>query len=217
MREPRNTSSIESPGALGQLGSRQAFEVGTGVLTTARMLLRPLMAEDRGAFVAAVRASRAELDRLHPLHVSGESDDELFDRQLQLSREGERRGAAWRRVGVLESGEIVGAFNINAIVRGLTFEGEAAWWVRSDRTGRGLATEGVRAMFAYALSDMPSGLGLHTLHAMIEPANAASRRIAEKLGLAREANVTAKVRFPDGWHTHDVFRVTVESFRTSAA
>lgn len=203
-------------GPLGELAARCAIEVPARVITTERFLLRPLVSDDRAAFLEAIRVSRAELDRTHPLHEPGESDDELFLRQIKLMSEGERTGRACRRVGLLPDGRILGAFSINAIARGLSFEGELAWWVRTDLAGRGLATEGVRAIAMHAFTDLPDGLGLHTLHAMIEPGNVRSTRIAEKLGATLVKGVPAKVRIGAAWRTHDIFALSCGSFTSSA-
>lgn len=201
-------------GPLGELAARPAIEVPSRLLTTERFVLRPLVADDRGAFLDAIRASRAELDRTHPLHEAGESDEELFLRQLRLQAEGERTGRACRRVGAFPDGTILGAFNVNAIARGLSFEGELSWWVRTDMAGRGLASEGVGALAAHALADLPGGLGLHTLHAMIEPGNTASLRIAAKSGFTPVKRVSARVRVAGEWRAHDVFALTPESMRS---
>ncbi|NUQ52160.1 MAG: GNAT family N-acetyltransferase [Phycisphaerales bacterium] len=203
---------LDAAGPLGELATRHALEVPSRILTTERFVLRPLVADDRAAFLDAIRVSRAELDRTHPLHEPGESDDELFLRQLRLQAEGERTGRACRRVGAFLDGTILGAFNVNAIARGLSFEGELSWWVRTDMAGRGLASEGVGALAAHALADLPGGLGLHTLHAMIEPGNRASLRIAAKLGFTAVRGVSARVRVAGEWRAHDVFALTSESF-----
>lgn len=212
-RERTRTFAPSSGGPLGELAARYAVEVPSRVLATDRFILRPLVADDRDAYLEAVRVSRCELDRTYPLHEAGERDDELFIRQLKLLAEGERSGRACRRVGVLGDGRIIGAFNVTAIARGLSFEGELAWWVRSDMAGRGLASEGVRVITTHALTELPEGLGLHTLHAMIEPSNLASRRIAERLGFASVKGVTAKVRIGDEWRTHDMFALRAESLQ----
>ncbi|MFO0834345.1 MAG: GNAT family protein [Phycisphaerales bacterium] len=212
----RFTMAPSADGPLGELAARYALEVHSRVITTERFLLRPLVADDRAAFFEAIRVSRAELDRTHPLHEPGESDDELFLRQIRLLAEGERTGRACRRVGVLPDGRILGAFNINAIARGLSFEGELAWWVRTDLAGRGLATEGVHAIATHAFADLPQGLGLHTLHAMIESGNVRSTRIAEKLGATPVKGVPAKVRIGTEWRTHDVYTLTPESLQSTA-
>ncbi len=210
------TFAPDSGSPLGELAARHALEVPSRTVTTERFILRPLVSDDRDAYLDAVRASRSELDRTHPLHEAGENDDEFFQRQIKLQSEGERTTRACRRVGVLGDGRLFGAFNVTAIARGLSFEGELAWWVRSDLAGRGLATEGVRAIAAYALADLPEGLGLHTLHAMIEPSNLASLRIAQKIGFSIVKGVTGKVRIGSEWRTHDVFALTLESLQAAA-
>lgn len=211
------TAPPSADGPLGELAARYALEVPARVITTERFLLRPLVSDDRAAFLDAIQVSRRELDRTHPLHEPGESDDELFLRQIRLTAEGERTGRACRRIGVLPDGRILGAFNINAIARGLSFEGELAWWVRTDLAGRGLATEGARAIATHALTDLPEGLGLHTLHAMIEPANVWSIRIAERLGATLVKGVPAKVRIGAEWRTHNVYTLTLESLQAATA
>ena len=59
---------------------------------------------------------------------------------------------------------------------------EVGYHVRADRQGRGLATEAAAACRDYARSIV----GVDHLVAIISPDNAASRRVAEKLGLRLE-------------------------------
>lgn len=58
-------------------------------------------------------------------------------------------------------------------------ETELGWRLRRAAWGRGLATEGARAVSAHA----GEALGLDRVVALVRPANAASRRVAEKVGL----------------------------------
>ncbi len=102
-----------------------------------RLELRALVESDRRPYLDAVCASRQALDRWAPLHRTGESDDELFDRQIALARAGETHANAFRRVGWFE-GRIAGGFNLSTITRGLQFEADVNWWVRSDLTRMGL-------------------------------------------------------------------------------
>ena len=53
-------------------------------LRTARMVLRPLRESDRAAYIAAVLESRAALEASMPMHRAGESDDQMFARQLAM-------------------------------------------------------------------------------------------------------------------------------------
>jgi RimJ/RimL family protein N-acetyltransferase len=56
---------------------------------------------------------------------------------------------------------------------------QIGWHVRRDLWGQGLATEAARACRDYAFAQ----LHLAALHALIQPENTASRRVAEKIGM----------------------------------
>lgn len=60
---------------------------------------------------------------------------------------------------------------------------EIGYWIRTSRTGQGYATEATAALAAIALTVC----GADRVEIRVDPANAASRRIPEKLGFAREA------------------------------
>ncbi|HYE61178.1 MAG TPA: GNAT family protein [Phycisphaerales bacterium] len=180
-----------------------------GLVRTARMVLRPLRESDKGEFLRVLSLSRQHLHKFSCLHREGESDAQLFARQLEMCRVGDERGTAWRRVGVLDGGRIAGCFNLNAITRGLTFEADANWWVSADVSGQGLGTEGVAAMIDYALADLPSGLGLHKVQAAIMPGNAASIRLARHVGLRRQASEKVSIRIGDRWELHEVYSRSV--------
>lgn len=154
-------------------------------IRTPRMVLRPLTASDRPEFVRVIGLSRMHLARFCPLHREGESDDNLFDRQLALTRGSLVTGRAWRRAAFDADGKMVGVFNLNDLVTGLECAAEANWWVSADAVRRGYAFEGLGAMLRHALDDPPRGLGLHRVRALISPANLASVRMAVRLGFAR--------------------------------
>jgi ribosomal-protein-alanine N-acetyltransferase len=201
---------------------KQAFRTvemhAPGLVRTARMTLRPLRDSDRAEFLRVMRLSREHLERFSCLHREGETDDQLFERQLDMCRAGDQRGTAWRRVGVLDDGTIVGGFNLNAITRGLTFEADANWWVSADQARRGLGFEGAAAMLEHALADIPVGLGLHKIHAAIMPGNIAGKRLAAKLGLRPQLNARVSIRIGDRWEFHEVYaRSVLDSPVTSKA
>lgn len=176
-----------------------------GILRTDRLVLRPLSEGDRDEFLRVVRLSRADLDAFAPLHLPEESDERMFARQLELTRRGEEAGTALRRVGVLGDGSIAGAFNLNTISRGLSWSADLNWWVASDLAGRGLATEGVRALADFALADLPAGLGLHEVRVFIQRQNAASIRVADKAGFARQGDERSYIQTGEHWHIHDLY------------
>ncbi len=179
---------------------------GRSLMRTARLTLRPLRESDREEYLRVIRTSRDHLDRFSPLHRPGESDDDLFLRQLELTGTGDHNVTAWRRIGVLDDGHIAGAFNLNAIRRGLCLEADANWWIAADRVRLGLGVEGVRGMLDYAFMDLPRGLGLHRVFAGIQPENGASLRMAARLGFVRvEGGVSSYLHAGGRWERHDVY------------
>ncbi len=177
-------------------------------IRTDRLDLRPLEPGDRAPYLALVAQNAENLSAWIPLHEPGETDDAFFDRQLRLCREGDKAGNAWRRVATLHDGTIVGCFHLNSVTRGLAWEADAAWWVGAEHAGQGLATEGVRAMVAFAFEPLPVGLGLHSVHCGIEPGNEASRRVAEKCGFALKPGRRSYLKVGPRWVQHEFYLVT---------
>lgn len=197
LQPSHHLSRLTTAARLARMRPQEAVEVpshGPWELITGRLLLRPLRVSDRGAYIEAVRASRAELDTYCPLHKPGETDEELFERQVQLSRAAEATGRALRCIGVdrAAGGRILAAFNLNDISHGLEPRAEANFWVRSDAAGRGLASEALQALLAHAFAPrcprqaaaagLLAGLGLMRIEGLIAPENSASIRLVRRLG-----------------------------------
>lgn len=202
----RTAVRASSRDLLGRIAPRTPVEViSPEDVRTPSLTLRPLTEGDRRAYLALVNDSREHLTPWIPLNAEGESDDAYFDRQLERCSSGDQSGEAWRRVGALEDGTLVGAFNLNAITRGLSWHTDAVWWIGREHTRRGLASEGVSAMLEYALGDPPMGLGLHAVHAGIDPENVGSRRLVERLGFSQDASQRSHLQVGREWRTHDFF------------
>lgn len=82
---------------------------------------------------------------------------------------------------VLEGGSVVGTCGLR-VIRPQLAQGEIGYWIRSDRTGRGYATEAAGALVDVGFD----ALGLERLELRAGVGNAASRRVAEKLGFRQE-------------------------------
>lgn len=207
MSEPSQNAHSRLVRALGGLGTKRPVEVGAGdrSVRTERMTLRLLKPSDRAPFIEAVRVSAADVAPWTPLHEEGADDDALFERQLAVAAQSDASKSAWRRVGVLSDGTIVGAFHLNAITRGLDWHADATWWVRSDFTRQGYASEGIRAMLAHAFSPMPEGLGLFAVHCGIDPRNEPSRRCAEACGFVHDPGQRSYLKLGTQWAVHEFY------------
>lgn len=194
--------------------SRAARAIPTGlpVIRTRRLVLRCLAESDLGEFTRVMDLSREHLHRWIPIVAPQESNTQAMKRCISLAANGDQTRSAWRRVACTPSGRLVGGFSIFAITRGLTSEGCAHWWVAADAIGRGYGREIVAAAVAHATRDLPSGLGLHAVHAAIHPDNAVSAALARRVGFVH-TGVCQPVRVGDRWERHDqyVFRVRADA------
>ena len=193
------------------------------VLRTTRLTLRPLQDSDLPASIAALHASEAHFAPWlpAPADIGVDSVESLAQRQFDRARSSHADHSACRLVGVDGHGRLVGAFNLNNIVRGVLQNADAGWSVNAGFTRQGFATEAMAAMLRLALLPEPPpaesprwgsahGLGLHRVQAAIIPTNTASLGVARKLGLRHEGLARRYVKIAGRWQDHELFAVTSE-------
>lgn len=171
-----------------------------------RLTLRAMQSSDRDEYIRVCALSEALVAPWSPRRPEGDTWAALFERQLQRAAE----GTAWKGIGVLDDGRIGGLFNLNEIVRGPFQNAYAGWSVNAEVAGRGLATEGVRQLLAFAFAPAPDGLGLHRVQANIVPRNAASARVAEKAGFRLEGLARNYLFIAGVWEDHLMYARTTE-------
>lgn len=166
-------------------------------LETERLVLRPFTTDD--------------LDGIHAV-LSDPISMQYYP--APFAREQSRRWIEWNLghyrdhghgLWVLESkdtGELVGDCGLIPQTVDGQREVEVGWHVRRDRQRQGLATEAARECVRYAFED----LGLERLISLIRPENVPSRRVAEKLGMTVEKEVS---HGPDSGWPHLVYTLSV--------
>ncbi len=113
--------------------------------------------------------------------------DEVFDRAL---RHWQELGFGWRSALEKASGDWLGFVGLNRI--GAWIEGvapdeiEIGWWIVRAVWSRGYASEGAAAVRDEGLERV----GLDRMIARLQPANGASARVAEKIGMKLELETT---------------------------
>jgi len=153
-----------------------SLDLGDGLALTS---LEPWQAAEFAAFVAAER------DHLAAWLPWGSSvvDEETARTFLQLFADGTaadgRRIYALRVEGRMVGGTLFRSFEAGAGVC------EVGVWLAAGAQGRGYVTRAVAAMLDWALVDR----GLHRAEWKCVPENAASRRVAERLGLTLEGTL----------------------------
>ena len=180
------------------------------VARTSRLTLRPIFAEDRDAFIQMHEQSHTSFAPWSPNLPEG-GYAALFDLQHERYVQGELTGIECRRVAIVtETGEMAGVFAFSNIVRGSWCSCNAGWRVNSTLQGQGICTEAMLAMLEIAFNEQPHGLGLHRVEAGVVPTNAASLRIAEKIGMRREGLAKRYLKINGTWQEHAIFAKTAE-------
>jgi ribosomal-protein-alanine N-acetyltransferase len=146
------------------------------VLETDRLLLRELAMTDLDDLAALYRDP--EVRRYFPdgTRTYEQTREELaWVIDVYYGRYGYGLWAAIDRA----SGAFVGRCGLLPWQIGGRTEVEVAYLLDRSVWGRGLATEAARAISAHAFATLP----VERLIALIDPANTASRRVAEKIGM----------------------------------
>jgi RimJ/RimL family protein N-acetyltransferase len=158
-------------------------------IPTPRLRLEPLSA----AHVAGTwEATEASLGELRPWLVWTRNSS-LRDTAL-FAAHAEAEWAAGREFtfAIVEEDAVVGTCSIR-VLRPLLGHGEIGYWVRSDRAGRGYATEAAHALVGLGFD----GLSLERIELRAGVGNRASRRVASKLGFRREGLLRRGARGAD--------------------
>ena len=92
-----------------------------------------------------------------------------------------------------DTGEFVGSCGLSEILRAHRRAG-LGYWIRTSCTGRGYATDAARTVLRLGVED----LGLERVELEIAVDNAASRRVAEKVGCTYEAVLRRRLILPAG-------------------
>jgi [ribosomal protein S5]-alanine N-acetyltransferase len=163
--------------------------------------LRPPVAEDREAFIAAMKSSA----ELHRPWVTPPVSAPEFDAWLTRSARSDFDANLATRVA---DGAIVGYFNISQIIRGplqsafLGYGGVAEW------SGAGYMTAALDLVVERAFTD----LALHRIEANIQPANAASIALVERCGFVREGFSERYLKIGGSWRDHARFAIRAEQW-----
>jgi RimJ/RimL family protein N-acetyltransferase len=149
------------------------------VLETERLRIRPLREEDAGAF--------AELNadpRVMEHYPRVQTREESVARLAELIERGRRGGLGVWACELRGSGEWLGCLALSdwCFPERQVHGTEIGWKIAHAHWGRGYAPEGARRLLRYAFGE----LGLGEIIALTAERNDRSRRVMEKLGMARD-------------------------------
>ena len=164
-------------------------------ITGPRVYLRPPRIDDTGAFLAAVRASRA----LHGSWTKPPSTKARYE--AWVTRFAPRGDAPTHAAYLLfrsEDHALLGVFNFSEIVRGAFLSTYLGYMGFLPHAGKGYMTEGM----ALALDVAFRKLALHRVEVNIQPTNKRSLALAERVGFTREGFSRRYVKIAGRWRDH---------------
>ena len=154
-----------------------------------RIAVRPILAADRAAFVAAARASRS----LHRPWVTAPTDLHAFDRHL-----GRLDGISHFGFVVDLQGQLVGAINLTNVVMGSFCSGYLSYFAFAGFERRGYMRAGLDAVVRQAFGT----IRLHRLEANIQPGNLASIALVRSCGFQQEGFSPNYLKIGGRWRDH---------------
>lgn len=170
-----------------------------------RVWIRPPAIDDCATFLAAVRQSRS----LHHPWVSPPATKEAYRRYVQRVSSSTHRAFL---VVQTEGKNLVGAINLNNIIRGAFRNAFLGYFAFSNYERKGLMHEGMQLVLAYAFRK----LKLHRLEANIQPDNRSSIALVQKCGFEREGFSRRYLRIAGRWRDHERWALCAEDFSHAA-
>lgn len=119
-----------------------------------------------------------------------------------------RRGLGLPLV-ITYDGRFVGQVTVTGITWGSARWGQVGYWIDREVAGRGITPTAVALVVDHCFRV----LGLHRIEIAVRPENAASLRVAEKLGFRREGQAPRYLHIDGAWRDHVIFGLTVEEVR----
>jgi ribosomal-protein-alanine N-acetyltransferase len=157
-----------------------------------RVHIRRVARADEKEFTRLMRDSR----QLHEPWISPPTNAVLFRHYIQrISREDHEGFAICRN----QDDRIVGAININHIVRGSFLSASLGYYVGAEFQGYGYMEEGLNLLTRYAFNT----LGLHRLEANIQPDNVRSQKLVERCGFVKEGYSEGFLFINGAWRDHE--------------
>ena len=156
-------------------------------IRTARLLLRPWVADDAAALLPVLEANRSHLKPWIPARVSEPAPLPVLAERLAAFAADFAADREWRYALLSpDDGRVLGEVSLfprsseGRVPFTAADRAEIGYWLRADVTGRGLASEAAQAMVDLALT-MPA---LRSVEIRCDARNAASGAVPRRLGFA---------------------------------
>ena len=164
--------------------------------------LRTPQMGDFPAWVALREESRAFLTPWEPTWPLDDLTRSAFRRRIRRYLQDIREDAAYPFfVFRSDDDAFIGGVTLSNVRRGVTQSASLGYWVGEPYARQGLMSAAVGALVPFVFEQ----LRLHRLEAACLPSNAASIRLLEKVGFAREGFARRYLRINGVWQDHFLY------------
>jgi ribosomal-protein-alanine N-acetyltransferase len=181
----------------GSLGARRRV-----LQQRARVYLRAPVPGDRDEFLALNRASA----RLYRGKASPMTSARAFAAYLARCQRPDFAGLLVCRV---DTGGIVGVFNVGQIFRGVFRSAYLGYQAFAPHAGQGYMTDAMPLVLRHVFGT----LRLHRIEANIQPTNRASLALVKRAGFTREGFSRRYLKIGGRWRDHERWALLVEDWR----
>ena len=168
-------------------------------LTTPRLRLRMLEASEAELVAAFWTRNRAHLEPWVPAQPEEDFTADYWEKRL-IAYAAENAAATHVRRFVLEGERVIGAVNLNNVVRGFFHSAYLGFSLDHAAEGQGKMHEALVAVVAHAFSK--DGLHLHRIEANHQPHNARSAALLGRLGFERQGFAKDYLFINGAWRDH---------------
>lgn len=171
------------------------------------IVLRPLTPDDTDEFLSLRVRNRTFFEPYEPQTTDVDFTRASIRRQLETAMEEDRAGASYS-FGIFDrtDGAMAGRIRLSNVFRGVWRNANVGYYVDQERGGRGIATEALRLVCRFAITDAE----LHRVQAGVMPDNERSIRVLEKAGLRREGLALRYLLINGAWRDHYLYAITAE-------
>jgi ribosomal-protein-alanine N-acetyltransferase len=181
-------------------------------LVTDRLVLRPARSSDVGRIRQALRENATHLRPWRAAPAPGEDPAALasVSRTILGDRTEWKAGQTFALLVLPREDEsvVVGRVALSGVHRGAFQNAYLGYWIDSGLQGRGLMTEAVVAVTAFAFGSA----NLHRIQAAVTPRNLASQRVLTKAGYRQEGLAQRYLCVAGSWEDHFLYAITAEDW-----
>lgn len=186
--------------------SRPAFDP---ILLHEPVSLRRLTPGDYAAWAQLRGDSRTHLTAWEQEWSADDLSRSAFRRRLRFY-ERQARASTGLSLAIFSSDEtaMVGGLSLTNIRFGAVRSGVLGYWIGAPFTKKGYGRAAVEAILRHSFHT----LDLNRVEAACQPENAASKKLLERCGFAREGLARDYLRINGRWLDHEIFAITARQY-----